>query len=78
MLLFLFGTVSAGRKAFAVFAVMLFPAMDVTTDIIYLVSTRFYNFPFFIVCMTTLIGNDSTHSYSLTLTHSYLLTLTRI
>lgn len=29
--LFLFGTVCAGRKAFAVFAVMLFPAMDVTT-----------------------------------------------
>lgn len=53
--LFLFATICAGRKAFAVFAVMLFPAMDVTTDIMYLVSTRFYNFPFFIVCMTTLI-----------------------
>ncbi len=53
--LFLFAALCAGRKAFAVFAVMLFPAMDVTTDIMYLVSTRFYNFPFFIVCLITLI-----------------------
>jgi len=73
VLLFLFGTVSAGRKAFAVFAVMLFPAMDVTTDIMYLVSTRFYNFPFFIVCMTTLIGNDPTHSHSHSYSYSLLL-----
>ncbi len=40
--LFLFSMVCAGRRAFAVFAVMLFPAMDVTTGSHYLVLPRLF------------------------------------
>ncbi len=39
--LFLFSIFCAGRKAFAVFAIMLFPCLDVVTDIIYLVLTLY-------------------------------------
>ena len=63
--LFLFSLLYAGKDVYIFFVLGLFPFLDIVTDIIYLLSVKFYSFRLFIACMVFIILPSSMFLYHL-------------
>ncbi len=70
LVLFIYGTTFANEYKYACLAAMLFPALDVISDFIYLISNTFFRESVFWLCLAFFVSSNSIFVYELIKTGS--------